>query len=112
VDFAPSPDVQSDSSYPNSSKPQLLRAEDEEIRQSATVKKINRITVDPAVMTGQPCIRGMRVTVANVLRQLAAGHSRKRILEAYPYLQPEDIDACLEYAALLASGRELELAPA
>lgn len=76
------------------------------------MKTIDRITVDPAVMTGRPCIRGMRVTVANVLRQLAAGHSRARILKAYPYLEPKDIDACLEYAALLASGQELELAPA
>ncbi len=69
---------------------------------------LKRITVDPRVMSGHPCIRGMRVTVANVLRLLAAHHDMKRILEAYPYLEAEDIDACLEYAAILASEREIE----
>ena len=69
---------------------------------------LKRITVDPCVMSGHPCIRGMRVTVANVLRMLAARHNAKQILEAYPYLEAEDIDACLEYAALLASDREIE----
>jgi uncharacterized protein (DUF433 family) len=71
--------------------------------------KLERITVNPAVMSGNPCIRGMRVTVANVLRLLAAGASRERILEAYPYLQNEDIDACLEYAALRVSEQEVDL---
>lgn len=73
---------------------------------------LKRITVDPAVMTGQPCIRGMRVTVSNVLRQLASGQSRERILQAYPYLEPADIDACLEYAAVLAASHEVNLAHA
>jgi uncharacterized protein (DUF433 family) len=50
----------------------------------------------------------MRLTVSNVLRLLAAHHDVKRILEAYPYLEAEDIDACLEYAALLANEREIE----
>jgi uncharacterized protein (DUF433 family) len=50
----------------------------------------------------------MRVTVANILRLLAAHHDVTRILQAYPYLEAEDIDACLEYAALLASEREIE----
>lgn len=68
----------------------------------------NRITVDPGVMSGHPCIRGMRVTVSNVLRLLAAHYDRRRILEAYPYLEEEDIDACLEYAALLANECEIE----
>jgi len=68
----------------------------------------DRITVDPLVMSGHPCIRGMRVTVANVLRLLAAHHDTKRILEAYPYLEAEDIDACLVYAAHLASESEIE----
>ena len=67
-----------------------------------------RITIDPNVMSGQPCIRGMRVTVANVLRQLAAHHDAAVILAAYPYLQAEDIDACLEYAAWMAYQRYLE----
>lgn len=61
--------------------------------------EFNRITLDPLVMGGKPCIRGMRVTVATILGLLAAGKSRERILEAYPYLEPEDIDAALAYAA-------------
>ena len=69
-----------------------------------------RITLDPAIMSGKPCIRGMRVTVANVLRLLAAGHSRERILTAYPYLEPQDVDACLEYAALRVDDEELAAA--
>lgn len=72
--------------------------------------KLDRITVNPAIMSGNPCIRGMRVTVANILRLLAAGNSRERILEAYPYLENEDIDACLEYAALRVSEQEVDLA--
>lgn len=73
-----------------------------------TLESLNRITVDPSVMSGHPCIRGMRVTVSNVLRLLAAHHDRKRILDAYPYLEDADIDACLEYAALLANESEIE----
>ena len=57
-----------------------------------------RITVDPAVMSGKPCIRGLRITVANVLRQLASQRTPEQILAAYPYLEPADIDACLSYA--------------
>lgn len=74
------------------------------------LERLERITVDPLVMSGHPCIRGMRVTVANVLRLLAAHHDAKRILEAYPYLEAEDIDACLEYAAVLADERLVEAA--
>ena len=58
-----------------------------------------RITIDPAVMSGKPCIRGLRVTVANVLRQLANHRTPAEILASYPYLEAEDIDACLAYAA-------------
>lgn len=68
---------------------------------------INRITTDPKIMSGQPCIRGMRVTAANILRMLAAHHDHSFILKAYPYLEEEDIDACLEYAAYLSSDREV-----
>ena len=68
---------------------------------------IDRITIDPKIMSGQPCIRGMRVTVANVLRMLAAHHNSFFILKAYPYLEEEDIDACLEYAAYLSNDREV-----
>ena len=70
---------------------------------------LERITLNPRQMGGRPSVPGLRVTVANVLRQLAAGHSRARILKAYPYLEAADIEACLEYAALLASDRDLEV---
>jgi uncharacterized protein (DUF433 family) len=73
---------------------------------------IERITMNPKVMSGQPCIRGLRVTVANVLRLLAAGNSRERILQAYPYLESADIDACLQYAALRVSEEEVNLTAA
>jgi uncharacterized protein (DUF433 family) len=65
---------------------------------------LSRITVDPTVMGGQACIRGMRVTVSMVLDLLAAGRSRTEILEAYPYLESDDIDAVSSYAALLHRG--------
>ena len=75
-------------------------------------ESLKRITVNPRQMGGRPCIRGIRITVANVLRLLAANHSRERILAAYPELETADIDACMQYAALLADDRELLLEPA
>jgi uncharacterized protein (DUF433 family) len=68
-----------------------------------------RITHDPAVMGGKPCIRGLRVTVGTVVGLLAAGESRIRILEAYPYLEPADLDEALAYAAWRLEEREEEL---
>jgi uncharacterized protein (DUF433 family) len=62
-------------------------------------------------MGGRACIRGMRVTVAMILNQLAAGHSTERILQAYPYLEPEDIQAALAYAAWRVEERDLPLVP-
>jgi uncharacterized protein (DUF433 family) len=59
--------------------------------------KFGRITHDPTVMGGKPCIRGLRVTVGAVLGLLATGKSRERIIEAYPYLEPEDIDSAIAY---------------
>jgi uncharacterized protein (DUF433 family) len=58
-----------------------------------------RITIDPERMYGRPCIRNLRITVADVLGLLAAGQSRESILEDYPYLESEDIDAVLAFAA-------------
>ncbi|MCU0338801.1 MAG: DUF433 domain-containing protein [Spirosomaceae bacterium] len=60
---------------------------------------INRITFDPQVMGGKPCIRGLRVTVGAVVGLLAAGHSFAEILHAYPYLEEEDLRQALAYAA-------------
>jgi prevent-host-death family protein len=65
----------------------------------------DRITVDPAVCGGRPCIRGMRIRVSDVVGMLAAGEERKTILQDYPYLEPADIDAALAYAAGSASHR-------
>lgn len=58
-----------------------------------------RITIDPGRMHGRPCIRNLRITVADVLGLLSAGQSRESILEDYPYLEDADIDAVLAYAA-------------
>lgn len=71
--------------------------------------QIDRITLDPTVMGGKPCIRGMRVTVAMVIGLLAAGRGRDEILEAYPYLTPEDIDQSLAYAAWRLEERDVPL---
>ena len=68
--------------------------------------QIDRITLDPAVMGGKPCIRGMRVTVGTILGLLASGHARQPILQAYPYLEAQDIDAALAYAAWRMEERE------
>jgi uncharacterized protein (DUF433 family) len=58
----------------------------------------SRITTDPSIMGGKPCIRGMRVTVDTIVGLLSSGDSREVILQAYPYLDNEDITAALEYA--------------
>ncbi len=58
-----------------------------------------RITTDPDIMGGQPCIRGLRVTVDEVYQALRDGHSTADILEAYPDLEPLDLDAVLDYVA-------------
>jgi uncharacterized protein (DUF433 family) len=60
---------------------------------------LSRITIDPARMHGRPCIRGLRITVADILNLLAVGQSREAILEEYPYLESADIDAVLAFAA-------------
>ncbi len=63
----------------------------------------DRITIDPAQMHGRPCIRGLRISVADVLAMLAAGMSRADILKDYPYLENADIDAVLDFAAKQAN---------
>ncbi len=71
--------------------------------------KPSRITHDPKVMGGKPCIRGLRVTVGTILGLLASGESRERILQAYPNLEPADLDAALAYAAWRLEEREEEV---
>jgi len=63
----------------------------------------DRITIDPAQMHGRPCIRGLRISVADVLAMLAAGMGRDDILKDYPYLENADIDAVLDFAAKQAN---------
>jgi uncharacterized protein (DUF433 family) len=57
--------------------------------------KLARITIDPAICTGKPCIRGLRFPVARLLGLLAAGETREQVLANYPYLESEDIDEAL-----------------
>jgi len=59
------------------------------------MKALNRITLDPAVMGGRPCIRGLRVTVGTIVGLMGAGRSREEILKLYPYLEPADIEEAL-----------------
>ncbi len=64
---------------------------------------LQRITLDPAVMGGKPCIRGMRVTVGTIVGLLAVGRTEEEILKAYPYLEKEDLRETLAYAAWRSS---------
>jgi len=70
--------------------------------------KFTRITVDPQVCTGKPCIRGLRFPVSRLLGLLASGETKETILNNYHYLEPEDIDEALRYAAYLAEEETLE----
>jgi uncharacterized protein (DUF433 family) len=70
---------------------------------------LKRITHDPAVMGGRPCIRGMRVTVGTVVGLLASGHSVDEVLKSFPYLEKDDVQAALSYAAWRAEEVELLL---
>lgn len=69
---------------------------------------LERITFDPQIMGGRACIRGMRITVALILNLVANAMTREEILQAYPYLEPEDIAQALRYAAWLAEERVYE----
>lgn len=71
--------------------------------------KFTRITVNPEICTGKPCIRDLRFPVSRVLGLLAAGETKESILKAYPYLEPEDIDEALQYAAYLAEEETIEI---
>jgi len=66
------------------------------------MKELDRITFDINVMGGRACIRGMRITVSTILNLVANGMSKPDILQAYPYLEKEDIQQSLQYAAWLA----------
>jgi len=70
---------------------------------------LERITVKPDVCGGQPTIRGMRITVSQILEMLAGGMTPEQILDDFPYLERADINACLDYAARQAAHREIPL---
>lgn len=70
---------------------------------------LDRITIRPGVMDGKPCIRGMRVTVSMIVKQLAAGQTPESLLQDFPYLEREDISQSLRYAAMLADEREVAI---
>ena len=72
----------------------------------------SRVTVDPEICTGKPCIRGLRFPVARLLGLLAAGETSEAILRNYPYLERGDIQEALRYAAYLAEDETVALAAA
>lgn len=73
---------------------------------------LDRITINPEICNGKPIIRGMRITVETILQFLSAGDSQESILEAYPFLEKEDIQACIAFALknLSAHKNDIQLA--
>lgn len=74
--------------------------------------KLDRITQEPGMMGGKPCVRGMRVTVGMIVGQIGASRTFEELLADYPYLEREDILQALRYAAWLAEEREVQLTTA
>ena len=74
------------------------------------MKALDRITHDPNIMGGKPCIRGLRVTVGTIVGLIASGHPQEEILKLYPYLTAEDIREALTYAAWRSEELEVPLA--
>jgi uncharacterized protein (DUF433 family) len=74
------------------------------------MRQFDRITIDPAVMTGKPCVRGMRVTVGMIVEALASGRTVEELLADFPYLEDADIRQSLGFAASLAQGHDIPLA--
>jgi len=74
-----------------------------------TMEPLTRITVDPEVMGGKPCIRGMRVTVGTIVGLIATGKTVEDILAEYPYLEHEDVLEALSYAAWRAEEKEISM---
>jgi uncharacterized protein (DUF433 family) len=71
--------------------------------------RFERITINPAVATGKPCIRDLRFPVSRLLGLLAPGETKESILKAYPYLEAADVDEALRYAAYLSEDETIEL---
>lgn len=70
---------------------------------------LQRITVNPNIFSGKPIIRGRRLAVEHVLGMMAAGDTPQTLLEGYPWLEPEDIQACLVYARRLVGHERIEM---
>lgn len=73
------------------------------------MKQLDRITMDPAVMGGKPCIRGMRVTVGTIVGLMASGKTVEEVLAAYPYIEREDVLQALTYAAWRSEEKDMPL---
>ena len=71
---------------------------------------VDRITIDPEICNGKPCVRGMRYTVESILEYLAGGDTMDEVLSEFPDLEHEDLLACLEFARLTLAARSLHLA--
>jgi len=80
------------------------------LRYHNDVQQFDRITMDPEVMGGKPCIRGMRVTVGMIVEAMAAGRTIEQLLADFPYIEEPDIREALAFAAHLAQGHEIRLA--
>jgi len=79
------------------------------MKEIGKMKSLKRITFNPNVMGGKPCIRGLRVTVGTIVGLIASGYSNSDILKAYPYLEEDDIHEALVYAAWRVEEVELPL---
>jgi uncharacterized protein (DUF433 family) len=75
----------------------------------STMEPLTRITIDPEVMGGKPCIRGIRVTVGTIVGLIATGKTVEDILAEYPYLEHEDVMEALSYAAWRAEEKEISM---
>jgi uncharacterized protein (DUF433 family) len=64
--------------------------------------RFDRITVDPGVLGGKPCIRGLRISVGMIVQMVASGKTSQQIVEEYPYLEVDDVQQALAYSAMLA----------
>jgi uncharacterized protein (DUF433 family) len=74
------------------------------------MERLNRVTFDPQIMGGKPCIRGMRITVGMIVGLIGTGKTIEDVLTAYPYLEREDVLEALAYAAWRAEEKEIPLA--
>ncbi len=74
------------------------------------MEQLKRITFNPEVMGGKPCIRGMRVTVGMIVGLIASEHTKQEILDMYPYLEDKDIEEALQYAAWRVEEIEVPIA--